>query len=263
MKNWFAFIGQSEKALRGGVNYFEDEKSYKLCFRSIPNSNFWENFAKESYRHKGIYFDAETPDVYQFLLSSCIGAYIDSQKISYKKNRDQAIARGKSSNDLVPDELSDHVSVVEIDNYLSSNHDYRLNRLIHNARELIIELFSFTLTRRYGPLSGVTASNLLNIDCEKSYVQEAFNVKAFEDEDKDRWMPYVYGFIRYVLSQYMILNDAKIIAAPRLKSFLAQRATINELRKQVVYYSEYVPRETDLQWKKPNLKLMESLPALP
>ena len=42
-KAWLAFIGRSERALRGGVNYFEDEPEgiYSLVFKSTPSPAFW------------------------------------------------------------------------------------------------------------------------------------------------------------------------------------------------------------------------------
>ncbi len=121
---------------------------------------------------------------------------------------------------------------------------------------------AYVLVKRYGPLHGLKCRNLLKVESEKIFVDRALDGEAFDDPDRDKWMPFIYGFIIYALRQYLYTHDAQLKAAPRLKSLLAQRNTVTKLRGFVDKYIN-TRRDMDVEWKKPGLTFLESLPDLP
>ncbi len=266
-KVWYSFIGNSNSALRGGHNYFSDEEDgpYSMIFKSIPNPSFWSAFSEPLFQINTKYFEPGTPQAYQYLLAYSIARYIDQRRISYRTIRIDAIKRGIRTRALNGDISTGKCtnSPKEIDLFLSKDIDYYLNVMLNNMREVLIELFSYTLTSKYTTLDAQTSQQLLmNFPFHKAYVTGGYNLADLCENDIDNCVfgP-IYDFLVDCLRQYYYEFEAEIRSSPRLKSYLAQRDTINKLRTKLSKRNETIIG-FDAPWKKCDKTFIGSLPNI-
>lgn len=269
-KIWYAWIGYSEQVVKGGFDYFEDDASeneiYERIFKTSPNEKFWNDFSKVSYfSPKEEYFNSEIPSVYQYLLAYSIKEFIAFKRVSWKDNREQALARGVEQGVLVKDPKSNQFESTQqqIDEYLLQDGTYRLNILINNMSDIMVELFAFALAIKYGELSTSKSKKILETEQIHKYITSAFQ-KDFapkEDQDGSSIIAPIHSFILYSVKQFFFENRAEILSAPRLKSYLFQRKVVNRLRetmlntnKQIVDYAQ--------PWKPQGISFFESLPNI-
>jgi hypothetical protein len=267
-KTWYAFIGHSNRALRGGIDYFEDEPDgvYGRIFLSVPSPAFWSSFAEPTFEPQQSFFEHQIPSVHQFLLAMSIAKYVDGRRISYRSNRQSAILRGIRSGALRGDPDTGHLrsTARETDEYLQSDIEYNLCIMINNMREIIIELYSFLLCRRYRSCDAITSQALLTqFPGEKLFLEKGFHESQHIStrQDGNGFIGSIYEFILDTTKQYYFEYDAEIKAAPRLKSYLAQRSTVNRFRDALLRRNRVIP-EYDVPWKVRGKTFLDSLPSL-
>ncbi len=264
-KYWYSFIGLSDKNIGGGIKYFEKEGIYDLIFKSCPNDSFWDNFHGDHFTFSQDYFDHITPGVYQYLLSFVIAKYIKSNEIKPIFNKREAIKRGIKNGILKGDLESGKVlsNEEEVSKFLLDDEDYFLNRFITNSFEVLIELYSFLLTRKYGKLDNLQCWSILTqSELENKYLKSGLLDKSPLDLQKDKSiLASIYGFILYCFGQFYFTNKAEIRSAPRLKLYFSRRDKVNKLREFVIRKNSDIIR-FDEDWKKRGKSLLESLPDL-
>ena len=269
-KIWYSWIGYSERVVRGGFDYFEDGNKevevYDRIFKSIPNDSFWDDFSKSAFfTPKNEHFDSRIPSVHQYLLAYSVKEFIGYKRISWKENRDQALARGAEQGVLFKDPKSNEFSnsPQEINEYLLQDVTYRQNILINNMTDIIVELFCFALAIKYGDLSLSKSKKILETEQINKYVTSALQKDSAPSDTQDGNSIFgpIYAFIVYSIKQYFFENRAEILSAPRLKAYLFQRNVVNRLRatmlaanKQIVDYSQ--------PWKPQGVAFFDSLPNL-
>lgn len=268
-KAWHAFIGYSHRALRGGINYFEDEQEgiYSRVYKSAPSPAFWSAFSEPIFDPSDQYFEPGSPSVYQYLMAYGITKFINAKRVSFRNNRTDAIKRGIIRGELQgnPETGISTNSDREIDGFLSRDVDYLLNIIINNMKELLIELFSFVLTRKYVACDAVNCQKLLTLfPREAEYFNEGFDYSAVPAEQQDGKSLFgpIYEFLKDCVKQYYFEFEAEIKAAPRLKSYLAQRETVNRLRELLLKRNKSI-RGYDKPWKEIDKTLIDSLPEMP
>lgn len=266
-KAWYAFIGYSDQALRGGIDYFKDEKGiYSLVFRRTPSQELWNMFSTPLFTPDEQYFQPGSPNVYQFLLAHGIGKIIDGRRISYKANRNEAIKRGIAKGDLqgsVETGISTSSSI-EINNYLTTDIEYFINNMVNNMRELMIEFYSFILSQKYAGCDAIVSQRILcSMPKEKEYYDNGFSPDYLPDSTQDGQsiLGPIYGFLKDCISQYFFKYSAEIKAAPRLKSYFWQRNTVNKFRQEI-YDRDKAIIGYDQSWKTINKTFLESLPNI-
>lgn len=265
---WYSFTGNAEKALRGGLDFFADGEDglYNLVFRSIPTPAFWSAFKEPTFNSEPLFFDSGMPTPHQYLLAYSVAKYVDGRRISYNKNRDNAISRGIKNGRLRgdPDTGMPRSSPREIDEYLGEDIDYYINIMLNNSRDIMIELYSFIFCQKYSACDGLTSQKILTIFPEEStYLESGLDDISIISPDQNGHcvLGPIYGFLVDCMRQYYFEYQAEIKAAPRLKSYLAQRATVNRLRG-VVLRRNSVIAQYDAPWKIPGKTFFESLPIL-
>jgi hypothetical protein len=267
-KAWFSFIGYSHNALRGGINYFiedAEESIYTRIFKSMPTPAFWSAFSQPNFVPKDEYFTPIIPPVYQYLLSWGIAAYIDYRRISFRVNKQEAIKRGINSGILRGDaNTGQYVSTAkEVDEYLTTDLEYFLNIMLNNMREVLIELYSFVLCNKYTECSAQLCQDLItNLPRHSKFFESGCDgSKLSTKQDGKSLLGPIYDFLKDCAQQYFFKYEAEIKAAPRLKSYLAQRTTINRYRAIILERNQST-REYDVEWKKPDRTFLESLPDM-
>jgi hypothetical protein len=206
------------------------------------------------------------PTPHQYLLAFTVAKYTDTRRVSFIKNRDDAVTRGIKSGVLRGDLDTGmpRSSAREIDEYLSGDVDYFINIMLNNSREILIELYSFILCQKYSACDGLTSQRVLAaFQGESAYLEggliDASPVSA--EQDGHSVLGPIYSFLVDCVRQYYFEYQAEIKTAPRLKSYLAQRTTVNRLRG-VVVRRDMVIAQYDAPWKVPGKTFLASLPNL-
>jgi len=265
-KAWYSWVGNSEKALKGGFNYFEDDDVYNRVFRSSPNTLFWEEFSSNSYfnpdeRH----FVPGIPSIYQYLLALSVFKFINIKRVSWRLNRESAVKRGVEQGSLRYDDNSQRMisNKVEIDEFLASDTNYRLNIMINNMNDILVELFSFLLSNKYGELSPSLCKKTLATDELSSFSKSHFHLEKMprEEQDGKQILGPLYAFIKHSIKQYYFKNKAEISAAPRLKAYLFQRRVVHRL-KETLLSTNHEISDFVQPWKRENKPFLDTLPKL-
>ncbi len=126
--------------------------------------------------------------------------------------------------------------VPTVESSLLKDEKYLLGTVINNMGDVIVELFAMILCLRYGPLDDQKCGAILKyppirVHIENPYAELARDANKAESKHV---LNLIYEFVRFSLEQYVIKYDAVIRAQPRLKSFLAQRNTVDKLRDFVL-----------------------------
>jgi hypothetical protein len=267
-KNWYAFTGHSDRAMQGGVDYFaeRDESLYNTVFRSIPNPAFWSAFKEPTFAAEAMFFEPGVPSPYQYLLAVAIAKYIDSRRVSFRKNRDLAVLRAIQSGALKGDPNTGvpKNSAKEVDEYLNTDADYFLNNMVNNSKEVLLELYSFILCRKYSECSAVTSQAIwASFPAEAAYLESAFldTISQHRQQDGASLFGPIYEFLVDCMKQYYFQYEAEIKAAPRLKSYLWLRSTANRMRGLVLQRDQSIV-QWDPPWKVAGKTFIASLPKL-
>ena len=267
-KVWYAFTGHADRALRGGIDFFADgdDGVYNRIFRSIPTPAFWSTFKEPTYILDNGYFEPGMPAPHQYLLAYAVARYVDSERISFKTNRDDAITRGIKGGALKgdPDTGMLRSTTREIDEYLTNDTDYFINIILNNSREILIELYSFVLCQKFIACDAITSQGILSSFRGKSiYLENGLTDASSVHPDQDGHSLFgpIYSFLVDCVRQYYFEYQAEIKATPRLKSYLAQRATVNRLRGVLVRRDTAIV-QYDAPWKPAGMTFIASLPGL-
>ncbi len=245
-QEWLAFIGWSHETLRGGLHIFDDDHYYGTAFLTHPNSKYWEEMcsAPANPPKAGIegYMEEGAPSIPQYLLAHAISMTIDHQKVSFQRNRAEAIERlgkrGKIKLDASGKPLVNDVYLVE--SALSKDDKYLLGIVINNMRDVMIELFCMVLCLRYGPLDDTTCGRILKYPPVRKLLEDPYaGIPEDASKAENRHiLNLCYEFIKFSVDQYVVKYGGVIRAQPRLKSYLAQRATVDNLRSFVLEVNE-------------------------
>jgi len=266
-KLWYSFIGYSSHSLRGGVKFFEDESdnAYTKVFKTVPTPTFWSAFRSANFSPNEDYYGPGAPSVYQYLLAHGIAKYIDAKRISYNKNRANAIKRGIIGGVLDGD-LESGVSTNQretIDKYLVSDIEYNINIILSNTREILIELYSFIFANKYAEVDAAFSKNIITNSNEKVFYSKGCDISAYPDTVKSAnfIIPSTYEFIKDCMKQYYFEYESELKAAPRLKAYFWQRDTIAKIKLKVIQRNQSI-RDYDQPWKLPGKTFIDSLPSI-
>ena len=265
-KNWYAWIGSSDQALRGGVHYFEQESVYTRVFKSRPNERFWKEFSGDPYFQPSVdHFEPGIPSVYQYLLATAVAECIKAKRVGWRTNKQEALKRGLEQRVLKGDIATGTVQSPqrEIDEFLARDSQYRLNIMLNNMQEILVELVAFLLSRRYGSLSAARCRSLLHMPAVEAFCSSGFSPELApkEVQDGESILGPTYAFLRYCMDQYRFKYRAEIEAAPRLKAYFFQRKTVSMIRDHITRVDGEIAG-FDQPWKLSGKVFSDSLPEI-
>lgn len=262
-KTWHAFIGYSDDALIGGLDYFEDEKFYNLVFNKTPTNDHWTNFINPFFNPEMDNFKKKTPSVYLYLPPFIISEYIRSLKVPPKKNRDEALQRGVEEHELNRDNKTGEIlnTDIEIGEYLGKDNEYNLNIILANMQEVLIELYSFIFINAFGKYDEGIAKWILSLREIITYCSGGFSPESAPGtmQDGSALLGVTYQFIKDCMQQYYIQYLAEIKSTPRKKTYLGNRKIINKIRKKILERNEQI-KTFDQEWKLLGKTYFNSLP---
>jgi len=258
-KNWYAWIGFSDLVSLGGLKFFADDALYARVFKNTPTDEYWQEFARNPlFTPEDTGFSVETPNVHQYLLAAAVATHAKQQRVAWKQLRSEAIERGIQSRELRPGS-NGQVNDREVSDFLAGDADYKIGRIRNNLADAMIELYSFALARRYGPLSAGVCRALLATEGLQSYCASGFrqSPESVPQSILDR----VAGLLQYCVKQYYYSFESEIEAAPRLRTYLGMRKTVHRLREKVAAY-DLGHEDMDQPWKEPGKSFQASLSDL-
>lgn len=271
-QEWLAFIGYSHRTLRGGAGLFDNDELYRNAFSAHPKREFWQAVIKKPRSHPPVeshesdeLFEDGSPSVYEYMLAHTIAVLVNRRKISFRKNRAAAIKRLIEKGALTSDASGKPAEdAPTVESNLLKDEKYLLGTVINNMGDVIVELFAMILCLRYGPLDDQRCGTILRyppirVHVENPYAEIARDAK---EADSKHVLNLIYEFIRFSLEQYVIKYDAVIRAQPRLKSYLAQRNTVDKFRDFLLDINEEkTPRLTE-SWCPGDCSFVDTLPEI-
>jgi hypothetical protein len=265
-KIWYSFIGFSDRTVHGGIDFFEDEVVYSQIFKRTPNDKFWHEFAANAhFSPDDDWFEIGDPPVHAYLLAFVISKYIDAKTLNPRQNKDDAIDRGVSKGFLRRDGQGRLTSTEEdVTNFLAEDDEYRLNIMLGNMKDIMVELSALVLSARYGNIDAQLANRILTSPELQTYVTSACSPEEAPDGDQNgsKIIGPTFQFLKYCTKQYFYANQAEIQAAARMKAYLWQRKVVNKMRENVLKLSPKIT-DYDVNWKPRGTGFFESLPQPP
>ncbi len=262
-KVWYSFIGFSDQCVRGGIDFFEDEGIYSQVFKRSPNEKLWVEFAiNPHFTPSEDWYEIGTPPVHTYLLAYVVAKYIDSQVLSFQRNKTDAISRGMREGTLRADPQGRLISSEDdLSKFLAEDGEYRLNIMLSNMTDILVELFALVLASRYSNINALLANKILNSTELDSYVKSGCAPEAAPGPEQTGGSVIgpTFQFLRYCTTQYFYANQAEIRAASRMKAYLWQRKVVNKMKDNVLKLSSQIAGY-DESWKPRGKKFFESLP---
>jgi len=120
------------------------------------------------------------------------------------------------------------------------------------------------LSLKYGTLDNQTCEALLKYPPLWIHVEDPF-AEIKEDARKaesKHILNLIYEFMRFALKQWVIEYGAIVRAQPRLKSYLAQRGTVDKLRSYLLEANDKIPDYVD-SWCPDKCSFIKQLPDIP
>ncbi|MCW5978518.1 MAG: AIPR family protein [Bryobacteraceae bacterium] len=274
-KAWLAFLGFADKAADRVTHFFSENDLYHLSFNRKPTAKHWEIFASQTN-----FFDSSAADGKEFTrwTELAIGqaspeeyfaayALMDFAKNyvpSPKQYRELALQEGVVDGAIEKSGGSFKVSAHEEEKFLSTSATYQTWRLLANMKELLVELATHVLARRYGNLSREFCQSLLETSDLRGYTKTAElrdvarAAASASDLPNDAVIARLFGFIRFVATQFWEEKHNTLLSTSRIRTILIRREVAAEFKKKIW---EVEKRKTlDRAWKPEGVTFLESLP---
>lgn len=266
-KAWYAFVGNSNSVLQGGQDYFGNDLLYARIFRDHPSDETLVKFVDPDF--EGIAretLEEGPPSASQFLLATSIAAFMRATSKSSYTNRRESLLRGIEQGKLKGDAVTGTItsSSAEQANWLAHDTAYQFNNYLINMEDVLVELYGFSLARRYGPLTAGTSRAILGITDISAWVASGYSISP---EDLAAAHPMgvlsrTSEFVRWAAKNYCVENRFHIEASPRPKMFFAKRETVRAMRAAVLENNK-LSRDAFLPWKpQPDTDFLSTLPPV-
>jgi hypothetical protein len=267
-KAWLCFIGYADEAGDRVTHFFSEDKIYDLAFGSRPSKEYWELFGKsldwDKLRLEMI--EWKQGEASQYLLAYFIWQYVNSFVPSPQKYRELALNEGVQAGRIKKASGSFTSTDREQDAYLSENTTYQTWRLMANMKELLTEIVSQVLTRRYGPLDGEVCAKLLLSFEAAQYRQSADTrevaqmASAAPDLASEEVFGRILRMLHFVCQQFWEDKKQQLLSTSRLRTYLLKRDMAESVKALVWEYNERI--NLDRAWKPQGKKFLDSLPGL-
>ncbi len=252
-KEWLAFLGHSDETLRGGLKLFDNDRLYRRAFLIHPNNNYWRQLKKTIGSCPPVQSDSNfeegSPSIAQYLLAHTIANFVKQRRVSFQKNRLKAIERLAKRRIIKTDNAGNPIEdPYTVDSKLYKDDEYFLGIVVNNMQDIIIELYAMILVMKYNSLEDQTCVKLLKYPPIRLLVEDPYSDIKTNDSKantKHILIP-IYEFIKFSMGQFILKYGEVIKAKPRLKSYLAQRGTVDMIRGFLIEVNEdKVPKWVD------------------
>ena len=267
-KAWLAFIGFADYAADRVTYFFSEDRIYDLAFRSRPNLQYWRDFSVtndwDTSREKKLELVQGTAE--QYLLAYFIWKYVNAfvpTPLQYRRlGLDEGVRSGKiqKASQVYTSPAKDQ------DSFLSENETYQVWRLMANMKEVLCELVSQILARRYGELDAVACKRIL-----QSFEAREFATTAYVDDlaqrsahaaelEESEVFGRIMRLLHYVCQQFWEDKKQQLLAISRLRTLLLRRDVAASLKQMIWQTNDRI--RLDRPWKPEGKTFVASLPAL-
>ena len=267
-KSWYSWIGYSGAVLAGGIKFFDDEHIYERIFLQRPTAAFWDAFKQPAFEKPSPeLLEPITPTAHQYLLARAVAAFIKSSNPSPYRNRLDALTRAVKEKTLKGDPETGECSATpkQKAQFLSEDKEYVRNTYLYNMEDVLTELFSFVLVRRYGALDPQTSRALLRLPDVQAWCLSALQspLEDFNQTYRGGLLSRTTQFLKWAIGQnYFTEAKYEIEAASRAKMYFAKRDSIKSMRSVVVESNDLVS-DAVKPWKQiAGQSFIDSLPDL-
>lgn len=265
-KAWLAFIGMSDYAGDRVTHFFAEDKIYEIAFKRAPSEEYWQTFAASTHwssAREALLAESQGT-ASQYLLAYFLLKFVNSFIPPPQKYRQLALQEGVKAG-TISKASGSYTSPARVqEDFLAENRTYQTWRLMANMKELLVELVSQVLARRYGPLTDSTCAALLQSFEASRFIEsgdarqlgQAASLKAELAEQE------VYGrvmrMLHYVSQQFWEDQKQALLSTSRLRTLLLKREVAAEL-KDLVWQTDK-RSGMDRPWKSEGCTFLESLP---
>ncbi|HEX8677427.1 MAG TPA: AIPR family protein, partial [Segetibacter sp.] len=207
-KSWLAFIGFADMAGDRTSHYFALQEVYDMAFQMRPSSEHWMRFADaiDFDTNRRVTLERQQGGAQQYLLAFLLWQFTRSFIPSPPQYRREALEEGvkaskirKSSGEIISSDS-------EQNTYLADNMTYQTWRLMTNMKELVVEVASQILCKKYGPLDPSTCLHLIQNSEVNGFLTTGEIREIAQAASKNSDLPTgsifsrVFGLIRYASS---------------------------------------------------------------
>ena len=266
-KSWLAFCGFSDHAAAQVAHYFNNPEIYKLAFIKRPNQKHWKRFADlidfNTGREDNLENEQGTAD--EYLLAYFLWQFAKCFVPSPQSRRESALRAGVEAGKIDGANGEITSSQKKQDEYLAEDFDFQTWRLMDNMKEVLVEVATQVLARKYGPLDNVMCSLLLSSFDGKNFLttanvqQVATHAASAKDLSETDVFARIFCLLRFVCGQYWE-DKQKTLASSRLRLVLVRRDTTSEIKR--ILWETNERKRLDRPWKQEGKTFLESLPNL-
>lgn len=268
-KAWLAFTGFADLAGDRVTHFFSDGTIYDRAFGSRPSHDYWLKFGETSDWDKGRAEKLENKQgtAEQYLLGYFILQFVNGFVPSPQRYREMGLNEGVKSNKIKKIDGSFTTPVRDQDAYLADSTTYQTWRLMANMKELLVEITSQILCKRYGPLEAAACSQILGCFealpyCSSGEIREiAQRAATAKDLGADEVFSRILRMLHFVSQQFFETSKQQLLSTSRLRTYLLKRDNAAALKSLVWEYNDR--RGIDKIWKPEGKTFLESLPDLP
>ncbi|ODS30052.1 MAG: AIPR protein [Candidatus Scalindua rubra] len=265
-KCWLSFIGFSTLASEKikAFEKVEDKGNYEWLFEKRPIGVHWEKMTVgPQVKFDDNTFESFHPYPEQYLLSYVIYNFIKVIIPSAAKNRANAIQRLKDTG-----QIDENTTPETINEKLNGDDIYIKYRILDNMKEVLTELISVILIKKYGPLDRDTSrkllklkgfKNLLDNPNFKEYIESIENLSNEEKQEIILWK--CFHFLSDVVDRWQSKNKEKYLSSQRRIRLLHDSKTIEEF-KNLLKETDIATKQFGYEWKEPKVSFLTSLPKV-
>ena len=269
---WICFTGFSSEAMVI-ADFFKDERLYDRIFKYYPTDTLWTHFLDMEYELKyedkllSTHYDlGKKPSAEEYLLAYLIWIFINEYAVKVRENRATALERGFKQGTLRKNSQGDWIDSIEKRNdFLAKDNEYMINTIINSSKEVMLEMFSFIIAKKYGHgyevskrlLNSETLLPLVNNPDCKLYIANIMK------KSKDNFLFSIYEYLKFSLINLYGTISSEYASSSRRKSYLAQPSYIKKFKKQILELNDQSTfKEVVKDWKIYGKNFVESLPEL-
>jgi hypothetical protein len=267
-KAWLALVGFADLAGDRVTHYFSDPEVYQLAFTLRPTERHWELFASKVDFDAGRRQTLRTGqgEAVQLMLAYALFQFIRSFVPSAQRYREEGLHEGVRAGKLQKSSGSVTSPPSVQDQFLADNLTYQTWRLMANMKEVLLEVASHILARRYGNLEAATCTRTLHMPELRDFMVSgdmrgcAAQAGRGDDLPADAILGRIFCLLKYVASQYWEDRRSVLLSTSRIGTVLLRRDVIADSKRRV--WEVDARRGLDRVWKPAGVTFLESLPDL-
>jgi hypothetical protein len=267
-KAWLAFMGFADIAGEQTSHYFASQEVYEMAFQMRPSVAHWNRFAESVDFNAGRLdtLERQQGSAAQYLLAHFLWQFTRNFIPSSQQFRKEALEEGVKANKIRKASGEIISSEPEQDAYLAENPTYQTWRLMTNMKELIVEVASQVIIKRYGQLDSAICLQLLQKFDAKDFLTKANTREVAQEASKasdleaNAVFSRIFGLLRYASAQFWEEKRKSLLTSSRIRLVLLRREVASDF-KSIVWEVDK-RKMLEKVWKPEGKTFLESLPSL-